>query len=173
MRNGLPAPDGDWSEMNIDDVAVKLWLPEVLDDCLSALSNTFEQSKSDLARNALMIHFYGRYVFEQLVANQLWKLTRRVETAKPIPETRYNAQTPTVDVSPIPPPRQLYIRAFGKNTRDLKVWMPSRLHKEIGKLADQCKKSESEYMRRALTAYYLGRCVMESVDGGGFFGGHF
>lgn len=133
----------------------------MLDECLAALSDTFDQSKSDLARNSLKIHFHLRPVFEQLVANHLWKLTRRVEKAQPEPVARYNAKTPSA--VPESPARQLYTRAFVKSTRDLKVWMPSKLQAAIVLLAEQCGQSDSEYMRRALTAYYMGRGVIDPV----------
>ncbi len=51
---------GQWDDMNIDDTSVKIWIPKPLDDCLSELSEHFDQSKSDLARNGLMIHLHGR-----------------------------------------------------------------------------------------------------------------
>ena len=33
----LAAPQGDWDDMNIDDVAIKMWIPDVLDECLDTL----------------------------------------------------------------------------------------------------------------------------------------
>ncbi len=153
----LTAPLGNWDGMNIDETSVKIWIPEPLDDCLIALSEHFEQSKSHLARNGLMIHLHGRYVFEQLVANRLWKLARRVE--QPEPERKYCLMGGTVQLED--EPRPAFIKAFGKNTFDLKVWMPKKLKTDLVALAQESGQIGSEYMRRALAAHYLGRKIMD------------
>lgn len=157
--NELAVPLGDWEGMNIDDASVKIWIPEVLHQCLEVLSERFEQSKSDLARNGLMIHLHGRFVFEQLVANRLWKLTRRLERELVI---KYSMEG--VGVRLQDDPRPAYIKAFGKNTCDLKVWMPMRLKEDLSSLGLEVGQSASEYMRRALTAYYLGRTVLDPLN---------
>jgi hypothetical protein len=154
----LAPPPGDWDGMNIDNTSVKIWIPEPLDDCLTALSMRFEQSKSDLARNGLMIHLHGRLVFEQLVANRLWRLTRRIEHED---TTKYSMEG--INVKLEDSPRPAFIQAFGKNTFDLKVWMPTKLKENLGLLAIDSRQTGSEYMRRALTAYYLGRTIMDPL----------
>jgi len=155
----LAMPPGDWDDMNIDNTSVKIWIPESLDDCLTALSARFELSKSDLARNGLMIHLHGRYVFEQLVANRLWKLTRRIE--QPEPERKYCLMGVSVKLED--DPRPAFIKAFGKNIIDLKVWMPKKLKTALVDLALDSGQTGSEYMRRALTAHYLGRAIMDPM----------
>ena len=160
----LTVPTGQWEAMNIDDTSVKIWIPEPLDDCLSTLSERFEQSKSDLARNGLMIHVHGRFVFEQLVANRLWKLTRRIVNVSPEPERRYCAMTVGIpDNDENEAPRVAFVKAFGKNTCDLTVWMPQKLNEDLERLAFKAGQNDSEYMRRALTAYYLGRMVIDPL----------
>lgn len=154
----MKVPDGDWDGMNVDDAVVKIWIPEMLDQCLDALSEQFEQSKSDLARNGLMLHVHGRYVFEQLVAHHLWKLTRRVERELII---KYSMEGTSVKLEDAP--RPAFIRAFGKNTCDLKVWMPRKLKDDLVNLGYESGQTASEYMRRALTACYLGRTVMDPL----------
>lgn len=157
----LSGPMGQWDGMNIDDTSVKIWIPEPLDDCLTALSAHFDQSKSDLARNGLMIHLHGRYVFEQLVANRLWKMTRRVEQSEP--ERKFCLMGDSVKLEG--DPRPAFIKAFGKNTFDLKVWMPRKLQADLVALALDSGQTGSEYMRRALTAHYLGRTMMDPLKG--------
>lgn len=154
----LAPPLGDWDGMNIDNTSVKIWIPEPLDDCLIALSARFEQSKSDLARNGLMIHLHGRLVFEQLVANRLWRLTRRIEQEDTV---KYSMEGIRIKLEDSP--RPAFIQAFGKNTFDLKVWMPKRLKEHLESLAIDTGQTGSEYMRRALTAYYLGRTIMDPL----------
>lgn len=156
----LSAPQGEWDGMNIDDTAVKIWIPEVLDRCLSDLTERFDQSKSDLARNALMVHVYGRFAFEQLVANRLWKLTRRIEREDSV---KYSMEGISVKLADAP--RPAFIQAFGKNTDDLKVWMPRKLRDAVASLGFDAGQTVSEYIRRALTAYYLGRTVMDPLRG--------
>lgn len=154
----LSTPPGEWDGMNIDDTSVKIWIPEPLDDCLTDLSARFEQSKSDLARNGLMIHVHGRYVFEKLVANRLWKLTRRIEREDTV---KYSMEGIRIKLEDSP--RPAFIQAFGKNTFDLKVWMPRQLKEDLESLAIDAGQTGSEYMRRALTAYYLGRTLMDAL----------
>lgn len=156
----LEIPAGEWDNMNIDEIAVKIWIPESLNNCLTALTDRFQQSKSDLARNGLMVHMYGRFVFEQLVANRLWKLTRRVEREAAI---KYSAGGTSLKLEDAP--RPAYIQAFGKNTCDLKVWMPLNLKYALESLAIDAGQTLSEYVRRALTAYYLGRTVIDPLKG--------
>ena len=133
MLQMTPLPGDWWEQMNIDDIAVKIWLPEPMEECLTTLSDRFNQSKSDLARNALMLHVYGRFVFERLVANRQWKLNRREEGPELI--VKYNLEEcpdgPILEDAP----RPSFIKDFGKNTYDLKVWMPRRLQCDLFSLA--------------------------------------
>ena len=155
---GLSTPAGDWEGMNIDNTSVKIWIPEPLDDCFTDLCIRFEQSKSDLARNGLMIHVHGRYVFERLVANRLWNLTRRIVREDTV---KYSMEGVRVKLEDSP--RPAFIKAFGKNTFDLKVWMPRQLKEDLESLAIDAGQTVSEYMRRALTAYYLGRTLIDAL----------
>lgn len=155
----LSAPAvGNWDNMNIDDTAVKVWIPERLDQCLNSLRERFEQSTSDLARNGLMIHVHGRYVFEQLVANRLWKLTRRTTQEANI---KYSMDATSLKLEDVP--RAEFIKAFGKNTCDLKIWMPRKLKDDLLALGIASGQTISEYIRRALTAYYLGRTILDPL----------
>jgi hypothetical protein len=156
----LKPPDGDWSDYNVDDSSLRTWIPEPLDDCLDSLSLRFLQTKSDLARNALMIHVHGRYAFEQLVEHKLWRVSRRqqVEDAEPI--RKLNTQ---IRPGQQTAPRTAFIRVFGKNSRDLKVWMPKRLKLNLESVANVYGQPLSEYARRALTAYYLGRTALDPM----------
>ena len=154
----LPKPEGDWTAYNVDDTAVKMWIPQVLDQCLTDLTERFEQTKSDLARNALMIHVHGRMTFEALIENRLWRLRRRQE----VEDNRvFSLMGTSLKLSDTP--RASFIKAFGKNTEDLKVWMPRRLQDDLSALAIDVGLTPSEYMRRALTAYYLGRTRIDPL----------
>lgn len=161
-------PPGDWSGYEVDNVAVKLWIPQVLEDCLVQMTEPLQQTKSDLARNALMLHVHGRRTFDALCEHKLWRVRRRQQVDEDAEHVKaliasgrkFNLQSfPTPD----DPPRPAYIRAFGKNTVDLKVWMPRPLRESLNALAQQRSMSLSEYMRRALTAYYLGRTVIDAL----------
>jgi hypothetical protein len=163
----LHAPPGDWDQISFDDSPQKIWLPESLDDCLTVLCDRFKQSKSDLVRNALMVHVYGRLVFEQLVANGLWWPTRRTEFPQE-GRRKFSLQgsgTVSSNKNLSDAPRPEFIKAFGKSTADIKVWMPFQLVRELSKLAEESGLTFSEYCRRALTAYYLGRTVMDPLLG--------
>jgi predicted transcriptional regulator len=162
-------PPGDWTGYDIDDVAVRLWIPQVLEDCLTQMADPLEQTKSDLARNALMLHVHGRRTFDALCEHRLWRLRRRQQVdedeewmkALTASGRKFNLQG--VDMPADDPPRSAYIKAFGKNTIALKVFMPRPLKESLKSLAEQRGMTLSEYMRRALTAYYLGRTVLDAL----------
>lgn len=157
----LSALDGDWSDCNIDNTAVKIWLPETLDTCLAELADRLDLTKSDLARNALMIHVHGRYTFERLVEQKQWRVRRRQQ----VEDTRKFSLMGTA-LKLRDSPRKAFIQAFGKNTEDLKVWMPRRLQDQITSLAVDAGLTPSECMRRALAAYYLGRTILDPLAPG-------
>ena len=152
--------EGEWQSYAVDNTAVKIWIPELLDERLESLTHRFEQTKSDLARNALMIHVHGRYTFESLVEHRLWKLRRRQQTED---TRRFSLQGTSLKLSDSP--RIAYIQAFGKNTKDLKVWMPRALQDELFRLGMDMGLTVSEYIRRALTAYYMGRTILDPLTG--------
>ena len=157
----LPLPEGNWSDYNVDNTSATIHIPEVLDNCLESLAEKFELTKSDLARNALMLHVRGRYQFERLVDAKLWRPRRRQQ----IEDTRkFNKQNIGVHLSDTP--RKAYIDAFGKSVVELKVWMPRPLRDQLGHLAYGSSLTTAEYMRRALTAYYLGRTVLDPLLNG-------
>jgi len=134
--------------------------PEAIVNATAYNAVDLAESKSDLARNALMVHVYGRFVFEQLVANRLWKLTRRIEREDSVKYSMEGVGVKLDDSS-----RPAFIQAFGKNTCDLKVWMPRELKDAVDSLGFDAGQTVSEYMRRALTAYYLGRTIMDPLRG--------
>lgn len=154
----LKIPDGEWSDYNVDDTALKVWIPVSLRMCLEDLADRFEQTQSDLARNALMIHVHGRFLFERLVEHKLWRLRRRQQ----VEDTRkFSLEGTSIKLRDTP--RSAFIKAFGKNTEDLKIWLPRKLECLIGELAYEAGLTSSEYTRRALTAYYLGRTVTDPL----------
>lgn len=154
----LELPAGDWTHYDVDDTALKVWIPEALDRCLQDLAIRFEQTKSDLTRNALMLHVHGRSVFERLVENKLWRLRRRQQIED---NRKFSLERTSLKLRDVP--RRVFIEAFGKNTEDLKVWMPRELLGRITGLAINAGLTPSEYARRALTAYYLGRTVIDPL----------
>jgi len=62
-------------------------------------------------------------------------------------------------------PRPAFIKAYGKSTCDLKVWMQRKLKDGLFGLAMASGVTLSEYMRRALAAYYLGRTLTDPLKG--------
>ena len=113
--------------------------------------------KSDLARNALMLHIHGRWLFERLIELKRWRLKRRQQ----IPDTRkFNLMTRQILHDS---PRKAYIATFGKSVVELKVWMPRPLHNDACALAEASALTVGEYTMRALTVYYLGRAKYDSL----------
>jgi len=96
--------------------------------------------------------------FEALIENRLWRLRRRQEV---VDNRKFSLEGTSLKLNDSP--RSNFIKAFGKNTEGLKVWMPRSLQDEITALAIDVGLTPSEYMRRALTAYYLGRTKIDPL----------
>jgi hypothetical protein len=55
------------------DAAVNFWLPDSVLNAADALGNELELTRSDVIRNSLFLHLYGRVFYEDCLAQEHWK----------------------------------------------------------------------------------------------------
>lgn len=110
--------DRDYSGLlEYGDVAIKFWLPELMDTILSGCCSFLDTSRSDLIRQALFAYLYGRYDLLGFLERKdhHYQLSRPAMFSRgPAPESDSVAEP---DI----------MQDIGKNTEDLKVWIPVRM----------------------------------------------
>ena len=145
----------------INDVCVKLWLPEKLTLALDALSATHNMSRPDVLRHLFFEHVYGRSALEQL---KEWKRRKDAEEAEARRRAAERiAATPVVDsgvrFSParyVPSERAITTQLLGKSYEDFKLWLPTPLKEQLNTLASLEELGMSDYMRKTLVRVLLG-----------------
>ena len=147
-----------WAE---DSEAMKVWLPETLSAAVRSLADTWEISASDVLRNLLLVHLYGRLGYHRAVANGSWVTCRRLPEMEPAPLfSRRQADADSVA------PRTQFIRDYGKSGEAFKFWCPQPMKDSYADLAKARHLTLSEYVRRALVAMVLGRCASSAAGPG-------
>lgn len=136
--------DRDYSELiTRGDMAIKFWLPELMGTILDESCAMLETTRSDLIRHTLFTYLYGRYdwlgMFERRETH--YQLNRE-------PQVFYQGAIPNVT------------RDMGKNTADLKVWIPRKLKEDIQNLADKADISLSEMIREIIISTMIGHTYL-------------
>lgn len=158
----LPDPDGE--RLRVDETSLTVHLPEELEDKIEKLARTRELTKSDVIRNCLMLHLYGRVRYELWTSDGSWRPKRKsnkeVEEAYKLGNVRFSRpRVHTSDDPPIktstpsvlPPRRSEFIRQHGKSGEGTRVHMPALLKQRLEESASaQGLKAVSEYCRRTL-----------------------
>jgi len=143
--------DRDYSDLlEYGDVAIKFWLPELMDTIFSECCSFFDTSRSDLIRQTLFAYLYGRYDLLGLLERKdhHYELSRPVMFSRgPAPERESVAE-------------QDIMQDMGKNTEDLKVWIPVRMKEDIQELADKASVSLSEMIREIIISTLIGHTYM-------------
>ncbi len=158
--------DGDFSEFGSAKVAVKVWLPEPMDQILRELADYFSLSRTELIKQTLFIYVYGRYRFEQMrlqkegffhqmpmfsrsgdrTKDPLRKLSKKEleELKKHVEESGWDGDETASRTS------------LGKNFFNYKVWMPTLLRDDATRLADHAGIKLSHFIREVLISTYMG-----------------
>lgn len=158
----LPDPDGE--KLRVDEASLTVHLPEELEDKIDKLARTRELTKSDVIRNCLMLHVYGRVRYELWTSEGSWrpkrKSSKEVEDAYKSGNVRFSRSRPNrnddppITTSPpsvSPPRRSEFIRQHGKSGEGTRVHMPALLKQRLEESANaQGMKAVSEYCRRTL-----------------------
>lgn len=158
----LPDPDGE--KLRVDEASLTVHLPEELEDKIDKLARTRELTKSDVIRNCLMLHVYGRVRYELWTSEGSWRPKRKsnkeVEEAYKSGNVRFSRSRLHTSDEPIintsspsvsPPRRSDFIRQHGKSGEGTRVHMPALLKQRLEESANvQGIRAVSEYCRRTL-----------------------
>lgn len=141
----------NYEELDECDVALKFWLPESVEKKIDESCSFLDTSASDLIRQTLFIHLYGRYDLFGLIERQntTFKLNTRA---------RFSISKPPADYIPPPP------KPIEKNLADIKVWVPARMKDDIQTLARVAGKKPSVYVRQVLITHLFGHVPPEGIS---------
>jgi hypothetical protein len=154
----LPDPDGE--KLRADDSSLTVHLPAELEDKIEKLANYHELTKSDVIRNCLLLHVYGRIRYELWTSEGSWRPKRKAlkqeVQAYMEGDARFSRVRPyrggnggsTSTLSP----RGEFIRQHGKSGDGTRVFMPALLRLRLDDLAASQRLRVSEYCRRTLAA---------------------
>lgn len=146
--------DRDYSDLlEQGDVAIKFWLPELMDTVLNELCCKFDTSRSDLIRQTLFTYLYGRYDLIGFVErnDRHYQLNGTVKFSR-APRSPDSVSEPEPDI----------MQDMGKNTEDLKVWIPLRMKGDIQKLAEKASISLSEMIREIIISALFGHTYLSA-----------
>jgi len=132
-------------------VAVKFWLPELMGEMLDQQCSFSNTTRSDLIRQNLFMYLYGRH--------DLWGLIEQRNhnyTLDAAPKFSRRQIEPDDEVREAPP----IMKDLGKNTEDLKVWIPRKMKEDIQSLADKASLSLSEMIREIIISMLIGHTYL-------------
>ena len=140
-----------------DDAKVQIWMPEQVRTALQAFADLLGISASDVVRSSVFAHLYGRLAYERAVRAAIWKPARRH------PEVQFSEQRSRSPDEESKAPRTVLIAQIGKSNRQFTAMMPSALKAELAAAAERRGMRSSEYLRRHLATYLLGRSAVDAL----------
>ena len=153
----LPDPDGE--KLRPDDASLSIHLPEELESKIEALASYHELTKSDVIRNSLLLHVYGRIRYELWTSDGSWRPKRKAskEDVQAYMGGDIRCSRQRTQTAPFPNwggemsfSRTEFIRDHGKSGDGTRVFMPVLLKQRLQDLADVKGLKISEYCRRTL-----------------------
>lgn len=131
------------------DVALKFWLPEYVERMIDKMCSFQDTSASDLIRQILFIHLYGRYDLFGLIERQ--DQTYNLQTREKVMfSLRTESLTPEQEAA-----RDLELKK-ARNIADVKVWVPAKMKDDIKLLAQKVGKKPSQYVREVIITHLFG-----------------
>jgi len=155
----LPDPDGE--KLRKDDDSLTVHLPDELERKIEVLAEFHELTKSDVMRNCLLLHVYGRIRYELWTAEGSWRPKRKVTKVEALEfmegQVRFSPERPEYAIATpqgitLAAPRNEFIRQHGKSGDGTRVFMPVLLKDRLQDLANSQGQRPSEYCRRTLAA---------------------
>lgn len=137
---------------SLNDASIKLWLPEKLVAGIDVLCDQHDASRPDVLRWILFEHVFGRIEFSHL--------HRRAKNPPTMPESRVICSPRRAYSGPSE--REVNARHLGKATEDLKLFLPSRLKRDLQAMADGLRQPLSDYLRAVLTRHLLGEIFFQN-----------
>lgn len=141
-----PESDFNFAPFKINDVYIKLWLPEKITTALDRLSVEHEVSRPDVLRWIFFEHVYGRDLFVGL--QESLKLPQILFSRKRMGRDEVDEVQPTA--------RSVDMEYLGKSTEDIKLWLPTPLKDGLQELAKKNKQGLSDYLRAVLARHLFG-----------------
>lgn len=169
-QSGTIAPEPkdlpDFRNFEKDDVAVKVWLPQILVDRVNWMSKAKNVSRPDVIRTLLFEHLYGRVAYEALAeyatrkrADATLALARRNLTdAGRTPDIAASQHDGNVLFS-TRRGTQIDLAYIGKSVDDIEVKLPRHLKIDLETIARKHHLSASSYVRKMLVLQLLGESV--------------
>lgn len=122
--------------LTLKQIAVKVWLPDNLEQRFTELAKHFDQTRSHMVRVELFRHLYGTYCLEQMreLCDGLYGTDPNQLLFSRVPES-------------VPRP---------KNIVNFKIWMPFKMQEDLLNLATKAGLTLSPYVREVLMYRFLG-----------------
>jgi len=147
--------DRDYSELlEYGDVAIKFWLPDLVGIMLDQSCKFADTTRSDFIRQNFFIYLYGRYDLMGLLEQR--NHYYRLDSPSHIMFSRSAASKNEAVSEPEPD----IMQDLGKNTEDLKVWIPRKMKEDIQALADKASISLSEMIREIIISMLFGHTYL-------------
>lgn len=137
----------DYSDMPQNNVTLKVWLPESVETQLGELTSYLNTSLSDLIRQILFQHLYGRYDLIGLVERQ------KFDPEKPYEGVRFSVSSAAPSATQPTP----------KKVAGVKVFIPERMRKDLDILAGAKYQTISEYVRLVILNHLFGTLHSPSI----------
>jgi len=149
--------DRDYADLlETGDIAIKFWLPDLVGIMLNQSCKFANTTRSDFIRQNLFIYLYGRYDLMGLLEqrNHYYRLDppSRIMFSKSAAPKNDTVSEPEPDI----------MQDLGKNTEDLKVWIPVRMKEDIQKLADKASISLSEMIWEIIISTLFGHTYLSA-----------
>ena len=137
------------------DVALKFWLPEYIERMIDRMCRFQDTSASDLIRQVLFIHLYGRYDLFGLIEQQ--DQTYNLKTKEKAMYS-FRELSPEEEAA-----KDLELKKI-KNIADVKVWVPVKMKDDIRLLAQKAGKKPSVYVRELIITHLFGHVPPEGIS---------
>ena len=149
----LVAAMGDFRDLHRHDAALKFWLPEPANEALREICDRSGENLSILLRRFFAQHCYGIYACE-VMTDRIPDLFRD-EQGPLFSRARASSQPPgkvRVDTYWVP--------ELGKNVVPIKVWIPTRVRRDLTTLAEHSDITLSQYVREVVISRLLGHGML-------------
>ena len=137
-------PEFNFAPFMVNDVYIKLWMPEKIVTAIDILSVKHDVSRPDILRWIFFEHGYGRELFAGLCAHA----ETLKATGKDSGVLFSHVQTQTE--------RSVNQRFLGKANEPVKLWLPGPLQSTLQVLADSKDEALSDYLRSMLVRHLYG-----------------
>ncbi|MGO3740766.1 hypothetical protein [Kerstersia sp.] len=143
---------GDLTYLHVNDDELRFWLPET---CKTALDETRKAHEMTMA--CWLREYFVAYTFGE---HELMRM-RTLQTGL------YQTSGVRYSVAPQPVVPYQVLRGLGKNLCAIKLYLPTRLKRELVELADHAAMELSPFIRMLLISRLLGHQAWRSLQGPG------